>query len=283
MTTNPPALTTALARLHQMAASGNVALDGVPEAVYHAFPAMSATGLKEFRKGPGYFKHWRENPGEDTQARLEGRLVHMSLGEPDRLKQDVVVVDGHRGRTDVKEEIAHYKGQGLTVCKPEDMKMALETGAFCRKHPRIAELLRAGVAERTLLWKDPTTGAQCKARVDWMTPTMAMADWKTFDKVYDDDALEYQIRTMFYQFQSAWYLEGFYRVYGRRARAFYHGFIRHEPPYDAAVREICQHSVEETIPYIQRALARYAECVQKNHWPMTAPDVGDIEVKPFWK
>lgn len=270
-------------RLFQAVAQGNIALDNVPEELYHAFPAMSASGLREFRKGPGYFKHWRESENKDTQARLEGRLVHMALGEPARFRAEVIVVEGSRQSTAVRELIAAHRAAGKTVAKAEDIRVALETAAYCRTHPRIAEILASGVAERSFFWKDPVSGAQCKCRVDWITGRGAMVDWKTFTNVWDDDLLEYQIRSMGYQFQKAWYMEGFYRVYGRRALAFYSAFIRNEEPYDVAIRDICEHSIEEAIPYIQRALTRYAECVRTNEWPMTAPEVGEIEVKPYWK
>lgn len=271
-----------LDQLKEIVAAGDCILDNVPESVYHAFPAMSSTGLKEFKKGPGYWRFWRENPSKDTQARHEGRLVHMVLNEPARFRRDVVVIDGSRNATDVKNEIAAAKAAGKVVCKSEELLMAREIAAYCSAHPLVAMILKNGKGEQSMFWKCPDTGAQCKARIDWLAPNGVMIDFKTFDHVYSDDELERQIRKMGYHFQSAWYLWGYRVIFKRDAPAFYHGFIRHEKPYDVAVRKVSPHSISETEPYIHAQLAHFAICSQKNDWPMTPPIVGEIELKPFW-
>lgn len=266
----------------QMAAKGNIALYDVPEATYHAFPAMSASGMKEFRKAPGYWKWMRENPSPDTSARLEGRLVHMALGEPGRFAAEVVRVDGSRNATAVKADIEFYRSQGKTVCKTEQAEEALAIAAYCRSHPLVSQILKAGKSEVTLLWKDPESGAQCKARIDWLTPNGVLCDWKSFGPVWNENEIERQIRSMNYHFQADFYLQGYRAVFAKEPQAFYNIMIRNELPYDVAVREIATQSLEEARPYIGDILKRFSVCQQNDVWPMTPPEVQTIVVKPFW-
>lgn len=269
--------------LRAAAEAGNVCLDGVPETLYHAFPAMSASGVKEFRKAPGYWKYWRDNPGKDTQARLEGRLVHMALSEPERFEEQVVVIDGHRGSSAVKLAITAAVLMGKVACKPEDYAMARGVADVCRAHPLLSAALSRGKGEQTLLWKDPATGVQCKARLDWVTPSDVILDWKTFGPIWSDDDVERQIRQNGYHFQTVWYIAGFKAVFNRDPKAFYHAFLRNDPPYDVAVRKVEQHSLDETAPYIPAVLEQFKTCLDQDFWPLTSPEVKGIELKPFWQ
>lgn len=258
----------------------NIAIEGLPEKLYHAYPAMSASGMKEFRKSPGHFKWMRENPSEDTPARIVGRAFHMAIGEPDRFLKEVVMIDGHRGTKSVKEAVEAAECEGKTVLKPDQHKLITDSVAYCLEHPLIKEIIKQGKSEVSYFWIDPDTGVPCKARLDWVTANGVLVDWKTFDGLHDDDNIERQIRKMFYQFQASWYLEAYFRVHGKMPRKFYNVFVESEP-CTAKVTTIAQQSLEETVPYIQHYLKRFAECLKSDSWPLDDGDVVEIVVKQF--
>lgn len=265
-----------------MLAGKPIALQRVPEAVYHAYPAMSNSGLKEFKKGAGYWKAAREEPSEDTPARLLGRMIHMVLGEPQRFKTDVAIIDGNRAGAAVKQAVAQQEALGKIVIKPDLAKICLDVHHKAIKHPLINQILKEGMSEVSIFWIDEATKAPCKARLDWITSSGVICDWKTFDPLYSEDLLEHQIRSNYYHFQNAWYNEAYFQAYGKRAKGFYNVFIRTNNPVDLRVTTIAKQSIEETIPFIRTHLENFAKCLEKDEWLLTPNEVTEIVVRPFW-
>lgn len=262
---------------------GPVALDGVPEALYHKIPAMSNSGMKEFMKGPGYWRHRQGRPSKDTAARKFFRLVHMCIGEYDRFVKTVVAIDGSRNSIAVKEAIARSEAAGKVVLPSEDIRLAIEIRKACLAHPLVSAILQDGVAERSFFWIDPKTKAPCKARLDWVTPSGCIVDWKSFNDVWDDDALEYQVRKNKYDYQAVWYSEAYFQVYKKKPIQFYNCFLSDgdDCPNDLAMVEICDFSLEDVNPIIKSALIRFAECLKKDEWPLTPPIVKVVTVKKY--
>jgi hypothetical protein len=255
-----------------------IEIQGLPEATYHEFPAMSASGLKEFRKSPGDWKYRRENPSGDSIARKWGRLVHIFLSEPHRLDSAIAQIEGNRNSTKVRDEIEAAEASGKMVIKPEDFRRAVAVADYCRAHPIVGLALKRGLGERSLFWIDPATGAPCKARIDWMTNDIIF-DWKTFDNVHSDETIERQIRKMFYDYQHAWYVEGFFQVFGIRPQ-FHHVFIQEEP-IKVQITQIVQASIEEITPYIRQHVEDFARCLKADHWPLNDDNIKDIVMKEW--
>lgn len=251
----------------------------LPEAIYHAVPAMSASGLKSFRKSPGDWKWNRENPSEDTTARRWGRLVHLFLSQPHRIETDIEVIDGHRGGKEVKAAVEAAQAAGKTVVKSDEFNRAAAIRKYAQEHPILGLALKQGIGERSFFWLDPATGAPCRARIDWITKDIPW-DWKTFDNVHSEDALEGQIRKEFYDYQDVWHREAFLQVYGRPVKDFYHAFIQ-EDPIKIQITRVTDTSREEIAPYIRGHLAEFAECLKTDTWPLNDGEIKDIVVKPW--
>lgn len=257
-----------------------LSIEGLPESIYHSIPAMSASGLKYFRKSPGDWKYMRDNPSGDSEARRWGRLIHIVLSEPQRVETSVAVIDGHRGNKEVKAAVEKAEAAGQLVIKPEKFATAMEIAVYARNHHNVLKVaLKNGIGERSLFWIDPESGAPCKARLDWLTKD-SIFDWKTFDEVHSEDGLESQIRKMFYDYQDVWYSEGFYRVFGRQPKRFHHAFIQ-EGPVKIQLTEIAQVSREEITPYIRQHLFDFAECLKKDEWPLNDGEIKEIVIKPW--
>lgn len=267
--------------IQKMMSKGPIALDGVSEDLYHKFPAMSNSGMKEFEKAPGLYDYMRKNPSEDSDARRLGRLLHMALGEPIRFRTEVVVVDGHRGGKEVKELVAAHQAAGKLVVKSDQVADVLFTVEYCKKHKLVKEILKAGVAERSFFWNDKKTKVPCKARVDWITPTGVLCDWKTFDPNHSEDLIERQIRSMNYHYQAAWYERAFEMAYGKPPADFYNVFIRTKNGIRAQVTRIVPQALDEVIPIIDSKLLEFSKCLAADFWPMNDEEVLDIVVKPF--
>jgi hypothetical protein len=258
-----------------------LALDDIPEEFYHAFPAMSASGLKEFRKTPKHWKYARENPSDsNTPGRIHGKLVHMMLNEPARVKNEIAVIDGHRGGKEVKAQVEAALAAGKLVCKSEEFKSAKDIYEFVHQHELASKYFKDGVGERSFFWNDPKTGAPCKARLDRINKDSVIVDVKTFDDICLEDNLENQIRKMFYHFQNWFYREAFTQVYGAPPKDFVNVFVQ-DAPLDAVVVRIADQTLEEVEPIVRMYLAQFAECVKADQWPASPAIIRDIVVKPW--
>lgn len=254
-----------------------------PEELYHSFPAFSNSGMKEFEKAPGIYDFMKKNPSEDTNSRRSGRLLHLAIGQPDRIKSDVAVVDGHRGGKEVKALVEAYEAAGKLVVKSDQIVDKLAAAEYCRKHKLVSKILQRGKAEVSIFWIDKLTKAPCKARLDWVTDSEIIADWKEFDPNYDEGAIERQIHTMNYHYQHAWYIEAYTQGFGHPPKDFYNVFIRTKNGIRVQVTRIVDQAIEEVIPIIRSHLLAYSKCLQTQDWSMNDEEVLDIVIKPFFK
>lgn len=264
-------------------AKNNCVVDGVPEHIYHAFEAMSYSGLKQFMKAPGYFRYYSLNPDadEDTASRRDNRLLHMALSEPERFARDVVVVEGNRNANDVKAAIAKAVGEGKTVTKQATLDEVIEILNFVHEHPITKAILSQGRGEQTLLWKDPATGVQCKGRVDWLREDGILVDWKHFDDL-SPVGIERQIRRMKYDLQAAWYTEGASIIFGRPITEFVNVFLRKKYPLDLAARTIYDHGLEEARTRYRVHLENYATCLKENTWSLTPAGIEQVVLQQYF-
>lgn len=258
-------------------------VDGATEEAYFSLEAMSNSGLKNMAKGPGYYRWYQDNREQDSDKASDGSLFHLAIGEPERFEQEVICIDGSRQKKDVKEAVAEAESLGKIVTKTETRDKILRARDFVMSHYDVRPLFsNGGRPEQVLLWKDFETGVQCKARVDWLTDSGVLADWKTFDDL-SDDAIKYQMRRMKYHWQAGWYTEGASRIFGRDIKMFANVFIRLEDPIDCRVVLLPDHEIEEARMIYRPFLHKYAECKRENHWPMrdmTGPMV--LPIGPFY-
>lgn len=57
--------------------------EGVPANDYHAYDAISASGLTLMARSPAHYRHRRDNPEPGTPAQQLGEAIHLAVLEPD--------------------------------------------------------------------------------------------------------------------------------------------------------------------------------------------------------
>lgn len=257
----------------------NLIVDDLVEDHYHGLDRLSYSGLKELRKAPGYYRWSKDNPSPDTEDRRKFRAMHMLLAEPERAAREIVIIDGRRVGA-VKAELEAAEAAGKLVLKTEDHDQIMRVADFCRKHPIVSQFLKAGKGEQSILWTDPETGAECKARADWLTPGGIIVDWKGFDELYLDD-IRRQMRKMRYVWQQFWYLRGLEAITGKNKNMFANVFIRTKYPIDCRVIAVRDEDVQAARDEILPLVAMYAKCVRDRSWPMTPAEITEISVSVF--
>ena len=173
---------------------------GLPEEIYHADPALSASGIKNLLTGRPH-KFWMHSPfnklKKATATKKEfmfGGAAHCLLFEEEFFSDRYYVLQ--RQNRDADKIM-------LTTSDYDTMyKMVREV-----KKVRDSDiLLGGGFAEVSVFWEDPITGVMCKARHDYFKPAIT-ADYKTINSI-EDDAVLRSFRTLKYHIQAEHYKEG---------------------------------------------------------------------------
>ena len=204
----------------------------IAEADYHAWDAVSYSGVKvAFHGGPAAWAHRRRYPMRQTEAMLEGSVLHARLsGVLDRY----FVVEpewefGARSNAG-KEERASWAEthardrQMVTACLARRADLAAR---LVESMPAYRIAREGGVAEVSAFWFDEATGLGCKCRGDHyyaggdrVLDVKKMADFPT------DHAIEKAVGTFDYHIQAAAYQAGFEAASGHRPSEFEFLFVQ---------------------------------------------------------
>lgn len=258
---------------------------------YHANTArIGKSGLDLIAKSPAHYwakyldpNREREKP---TPALLFGTAVHSAILEPhDFSDRYQVFPDVNRrtnaGKAEYEALQEHAKQNNITYLSADDLAACLRIRDAVHKHPAARLLLQSGVAEDTLLWDDQLTGAQCKARPDFLSSnTGYIVDVKTTQDAspsgFSKSAYGYR-----YHVQAAWYLDGHMASLGKPAEGFAFIAVEKEPPYAVSVYYVTSDFYELGKATYLRDLNKYMECLHANKWPGYSEDFQPINL-PAW-
>jgi exodeoxyribonuclease VIII len=150
------------------------------------------------------------------------------------------------------------------------------------RHPAAAMLLhRQGKAETTHMWIDPTTGAECKCRPDWLTNDgNLIIDLKTTEDA-SPSGFQRSVANYRYHVQASWYLDGVESATGHRPDQFIFICVEKKPPYAVAVYAADAEMIQIGAETAARDLARLVECKASNTWPGYSDQIEPLSL-PAW-
>jgi hypothetical protein len=114
--------------------------------------------------------------------------------------------------------------------------------------------LTNGRAEHVLIWKDPATGVECRARVDFLAGgELVVLDYKSTTDA-TPAAFSRQIARMGYHYQDEFYSRGVQAVFGKRPKFI---FMAQEttPPYACSFHGVRALSPRRRPRDVERAIA----------------------------
>lgn len=258
----------------------------IPADQYHADPvpggSLSSTGARKILTCPAKFAYEREHGQTSTTDAMEfGTAAHsIVLGDG----PDVVCVAWDNWRTGAAQvERAEIRAAGGVPLLPADYDRAHAMAAAVRSHPRAAELLEAGEAEQTFIWRDDVTGVWCRSRVDWLPAAgrgrRTIADYKTCSDA-SLPSIEQDIYRWAYHQQAAWYLDGVLAVLGLEAD-FEFIFQEKEPPYLVNTVQLSADALTLGAARNRRAREVYAECTASGIWPGYGDSTHYLSLPPW--
>ncbi|HTJ17769.1 MAG TPA: PD-(D/E)XK nuclease-like domain-containing protein [Steroidobacteraceae bacterium] len=269
----------------------------VAPAVYHA-PALgvvSKTALDKIHRSPAHYKAWLDGTdAEESSEALEfGAAFHCALLEPDRFAAEYAIAPdfGDTRKTDktTKEDAKANKTRrdewrtanaGKQPLDAFDANCIAGMVAAVRQHPLAGKMIRDGVSELTLKWRDSETGLTCKSRLDRYVEGHAMildakstldARWEAFRK---------DIAKWRYHVQDALYRSAAVEL-GIPVQYFVFLACEKLPPYAVATYTLDADGIGRGYSAARADIDLLATCVRDNVWPGYPVGIKEIELPPW--
>jgi exodeoxyribonuclease VIII len=256
---------------------------------YHAHPAISKSHLDLIARSPLHYwaRYIDPNrvPTEPTDAMRLGTAVHTLTLEADQFEARYAVAPAVDRRYKAgKEAWAKFQSEagGRELIDADDRATISRMAESVWRHPAAAMLLHwQGKAETTHMWADPTTGAECKCRPDWLTNDgHLIIDLKTTEDA-SPSGFQRSVANYRYHVQASWYLDGVEASTGHRPDQFIFICVEKKPPYAVAVYAADAEMIQIGAETAARDLARLVECKASNTWPGYSDQIEPLSL-PAW-
>ncbi len=263
--------------------------DAIPEADYHADPALSsgiAKLLIERSPAHAWTAHPKLNP--DWKPEVEDKFDIGTAAHKLLLEGENVIVEGD------------YPDWRSAVAKQfrEDARAAGQVPLLISQANRVREmvakaqeqmgtwyqdlhLFQNGKPEQTICWKDDHD-VLCRARIDWLHDDgKHVDDYKTTSASSLPSKWERTMYGVGGDVQVAFYLRGLKAL---TDYDFYWRFVVQEtyPPYALSVVTLAPSALALANDKVQKAIDLWATCMKTDDWPAYPARIASIEV-PTWE
>jgi hypothetical protein len=100
----------------------------------------------------------------------------------------------------------------------------------------------------------------------WNESLGIIADLKYTDDASEEGFMRQCVR-MRYHLQSAFYLEGWSALVGRKLDRHVHILVEDKPPHAVQLHALSDHDLEASAQSIKKKMGLYAACLSRNEWP----------------
>lgn len=262
-------------------------IEGLPDHVYHADPALSVSGARKLLPPscPALYRYERDNPPTPKRTFDLGHAAHrMVLGEG----LDFVVIDHADYRTKEAQRLqAEAHAAGTTPILRHEYDQLRAMAAALRVHPWASSLFRpdAGESEVSLFWVDGESGVDLRARLDRLPhPTgrrLIVPDYKSCASA-EPGHVSKALYSFGYACQADFYLSGLAALnLAPDDAAFVFVFQEKTPPYLVNVVEPDEDALAWAHRRNRKAINIFRRCLDTGRWRGYSDDVMRLGV-PGW-
>lgn len=236
---------------------------------YREREGISSSELKKLMKSPAHYRHWKDNPQEDTPSLLFGRASHKYVLETYDFYTEFAVAPNCDRRTKEGKEVWNKfveESQGKDIITQEQFEQidAMRNSAYAT--PFVSKLLSGG-KELSFWGKDEETGLAIKCRPDCITEWNGkhiLIDYKTAQDV--ENMKFYRDSIKFgYDLQLAYYRDILKQNTGHDYMVV---IIAQEKtaPYVTNVFQLSENYLENGERVYKEMLKVYKECEETDNW-----------------
>lgn len=270
-------------------------IHNMPEAEYHAHPALSSTGaralLPRFDGSPKNYQWVKQNP-RTSRAFDVGTAVHrivLGVGaETVEYPKEHLTPTGNVSTK--KETVAWAEEQraaGLTPVSPGEAEKVNRAAEAVLAHPAARPLLEVAVHREVSVFAD-VDGVPCRARFDALSDEtrrgVIAVDVKSA-RAITPAAFTRSVVSYGYDVQDAFYRDTYQASEGRPVDEFWFIAVQAVGPFDVAVHRIEDYWLGMARAEAAEARRIFAECTASGVWPgfdtsphtLTAPAWAVIE------
>jgi len=218
----------------------------------------------------------------DPQA-FASRYVPIPIGKTSKEGKALVAEIEARGQVAVEKEKYDEAVRlarpliGLELLDPKDLDRVTRAAAVARTNRNLRVILAqpGGMAEASIFFADPETGAPCKIRPDFMLPPgklfphgLILDGKSTIDASPDPEGFPRQVWTLDMHYQLGLYTTGFQQHYGTSEPPAFFWFAQElVPPFAHKVYPASKAHIAYGREHASQQVQRFAECLHADAWP----------------
>lgn len=250
--------------------------DGIPNADYHADPALGSTSLKTLAtKSPAHYK-WSLNHSDHKPQYDFGSAAHSWILEGDREQIAVVKADNWKAKA-AQEARIQARAEGKYPVLAREFAAIRIMRLNIMDHPEawcmIADDTTA--VESSIFWEDD--GIYLKCRPDALN-RHGIWDLKTTVSANPSDFGRTAVRYGYHQ-SAAHYMDGVERA-GLGRQRFRFVLVEKEPPYAVSVVQLEPTAEGLGAELNESAKATWKSCMETNRWP-AYPGISTVDVPAY--
>lgn len=285
--------------------------DDIPEHIYHRSPGISKHALDAINVSPLHYLTEKQNPKPPTPQMVLGSALHCLVLEPERFDDEFIKEPTNKPRKPTAAQINKKGGptgetlaalewyaewekasEGKTVIsdkpgkdeywEPGDWQTIHNIRDAVRSHETASILLDpdAGVAERSIYWRDKETARLCRSRVDFLNEAHGLAiDLKTAASARYSEFTR-AIHRYRYHVQAEMYSAGL-RACKWPLKAFVFIAVERVPPYGVGVYVLDSEARRIGFTQWRNDMHTYDQCKRLDEWPSYPPEVREIVLPAY--
>lgn len=236
---------------------------------YRQRSGISSSELKKIMITPAHYKHWKDNPQEDTPSLLFGRAAHKYILETYDFYTEFAVAPNCDRRTKEGKETWNKfvaESEGKDVITQEQFEQIDEMRNYAYATPFVSKLL-SGEKELSFWGTDEDTGLTIKCRPDCITEWNGkhiLIDYKTCTDAENTKFCRDSIK-FGYDLQLAYYR----RILKQNTGLDYMVVIiaqEKTAPYATNVFQLSENYLQNGEVLYKEMLKVYKECEETDNW-----------------
>ena len=266
----------------------------LPFEEYARLSPCGSTALMTLDRSPAHLRHDLLHERKRTPAMELGTAVHTALLEPERFAREYVLAptkwDGRTkaGKAAKIKFLQENAAKEVLWYDDAQVVKGLQEGVNTNATAKLI-FGNEGPVETSFLWEDPNTGVRVRARADKLVrfkhkKTGDVARWIVDLKTCKDanpQECRAEIARRKYYLQAALYSRIIEALTGEPHR-FVFLFYEKVQPYAVSCVELNRDSMKAANGHVDRLLALYHRCVERDEWPDYSEKVHTVALPPWW-